>query len=489
MIYPPYHSYDEMSREFNLLPVYREIPVDMETPISVFLKVCGDQKENFLLESVEGGESLARFSFIGLNPFVKFTYRHGQGVIREGKKERVVKGAPLQILKGIMESYKAPQLTDLPRFYGGAVGYLGYDLVHYTEELPYLAQDDLQIPDCSFLIAEVVLIFDHVRHTLKIVVNTRPGANPAAAYRRAEQQINKVVSKLKKRVAFSQPVTVTVDNPAFNSNLSREEYKAMVEKAKTYIRSGDIFQVVLSQRFSLPLNRPPFEIYRSLRSVNPAPYLYYLNFSDMVIVGSSPEMLVRVEDGNAETRPIAGTRPRGRNLVEDREYELELLADNKEKAEHLMLVDLGRNDLGRVCQYGSIRLNRFMEVERYSQVMHLVSEVRGHLEANKNTYDALEACFPAGTLSGAPKIRAMEIIEELEPARRGVYGGAIGYFGFTGNLDTCITIRTVLIKDNQAYVQAGAGIVADSDPEREYQETYNKAKALLKILQPQEETA
>lgn len=490
-VFPILQEYKEMTREFNLIPVYHEIPVDMETPISIFLKVCEGRKNNFLLESVEGGESLARYSFIGLDPFLKFSYSQGKGSIVEGEQTTVIEGPPLGLLKEIIQRYHAPQLENLPRFYGGAVGYFGYDLVRYVEELPYLAQDDLDVPDCFFLLTETVLIFDHVRHSLKVVINTRPDSdNYAEKYQEALDKIKEVIRLLAARLPFSRPQTEQKPElPGFKSNMTKEEFTQKVLRAKEYIRQGDIFQVVLSQRFALPVIREPFAIYRSLRTINPAPYLYFLNFEDNTIIGSSPEMLIRVEDGLLETRPIAGTRPRGSNLVQDREYELELLADTKEKAEHLMLVDLGRNDVGRVAQPGTVKLTSFMEVERYSHVMHLVSIVQGSLRAERNAFDALEACFPAGTVSGAPKVRAMEIIEELEPTRRAVYAGAIGYFGFTGNLDTCITIRTIMIKGNTAYVQAGAGIVADSDPEREYQETINKAMALLKILQLQEEPA
>lgn len=488
-VFPMLQEYQEMTGEFNLIPVYYEIPVDMETPISIFLKVCEGRNNNFLLESVEGGESLARYSFIGLDPFLKYYFSQGQGTIVEGEQTTVIEGRPLELLKDILQRYHAPQVENLPRFYGGAVGYFGYDLVSYVEELPYLAQDDLAVPDCLFLLTEQVLIFDHVRHSLKIVINTRPNANDyAEKYHQAQDKIEAVIGQLAARLPFSQPqIELNPELPSFKSNMTKQEFTQKVLRAKEYIRQGDVFQVVLSQRFALPVKREPFAIYRSLRTLNPAPYLYFLNFEDNTIIGSSPEMLIRVEDGMLETRPIAGTRPRGSNLVQDREYELELMADTKEKAEHLMLVDLSRNDVGRVAQPGTVKLTSFMEVERYSHVMHLVSIVQGRLKAARNAFDALEACFPAGTVSGAPKVRAMEIIEELESTRRAVYAGAIGYFGFSGNLDTCITIRTILIKGDTAYVQAGAGIVADSDPEREYQETINKAMVLLKILQLEEE--
>ncbi len=482
MFYPGLDEYLEMDKNHNLIPVYTELFVDMDTPISIFKKVCREQY-TYLLESVEGGENLARYSFIGLEPFVRYQCRNGAGVIQDGSGQKEVEGDPLDVLREIMDRYQAPKIEGLPRFYGGAVGYFGYDLVRYVEELPDKTLDDLNLPDCHFILTRLVLIFDHVKHKVKIVVNTQPGNDPAAAYHRAVNRINAV-----KKMINEPSAVVNGTNKAsavttkIVSNMTREEFITKVEKAKEYIKAGDIFQVVLSQRLTLPLQGEPFDIYRNLRTVNPAPYLYYLNFGGTVIIGSSPEMLVRVEDGHVQTCPIAGTRPRGRTRTEDAALEKELLADKKEKAEHVMLVDLGRNDLGRVCDYGSISVNGFMEVERYSHVMHIVSNVVGSLRPGKPVFDALKACFPAGTVSGAPKVRAMEIIDELEPTRRGVYAGAIGYFGFTGNMDTCITIRTILVHDGMTYVQAGAGIVADSDPGREYDETINKAKALLETL-------
>lgn len=480
MFYPSQAEYLEKSTEYNLIPVYTDLLVDMETPISIFKKVC---RENytFLLESVEGGENLARYSFIGLEPFLTYRCKNGAGIIEDSTGLKDITGDPLLTLQSIMERYSAPKTDGLPRFYGGAVGYFGYDLVRYLENLPEETDDDLNLPDCHFILTRLVLIFDHVKHKVKIVVNTEPGKDPAAAYQSALARINAL------RKIISEPASTGVPErkgvqAGFASNMTKDEFMKKVERAREYIRAGDIFQVVLSQRLKMPLTGEPFEIYRNLRTVNPAPYLYYLNFGGTVIIGSSPEMLIRVEDGIVQTCPIAGTRPRGRSRAEDAALEKELLADEKEKAEHVMLVDLGRNDLGRVCDYGSIKINSFMETEHYSHVMHIVSSVTGHLRPGCTSYDALRACFPAGTVSGAPKVRAMEIIEELEPTRRGIYAGAIGYFGFTGNMDTCITIRTILVHDGMTYVQAGAGIVADSDPGREYDETINKAGALLETL-------
>lgn len=481
MLKPNFSQYEELSKKYNLVPVYREIFVDMETPISVYKKVC--QGENtYLLESVEGGENLARYSFIGFEPYIIYQCKNGQGIIREGDRETPVNLEPLKVMEDIMQKFAAPQIEGLPRFYGGAVGYFGYDMVRYIEDLPKVTADDLNLPDCFFLITKTVLIFDHVKHTLKIVVNTRPGEKVQSAYNQAVAQIEKTIHLITKGQATGRgkPQLTCHD---LKPNMTKEEYMQKVEQAKKYIRAGDIFQVVPSQRFSATFEGDPFDIYRILRNVNPAPYLYYLNFGGTLLIGSSPEMLVRYEDGVVTTRPIAGTRPRGKDDKSDQALEKELLADEKEKAEHVMLVDLGRNDLGRISKYGTVKVTEFMGIEKYSHVMHIVSNIQGELKDKANAFDLLRATFPAGTLSGAPKIRAMEIIEELEPTRRGVYGGAIGYFGFTGNVDTCIIIRTILVQDKKIYIQVGAGIVADSDPETEYHETLNKARALMNTLQ------
>ncbi|RJQ25298.1 MAG: anthranilate synthase component I [Peptococcaceae bacterium] len=487
-------EYLGFSKEYNLIPVWRELLVDLETPITIFKKVSPTGPA-YLLESVEGGENLARYSFIGLDPFMVYRCRGEDGLLADGKGVREAGGSPLAVLKGLLERYRVPQLSELPRFYGGAVGYLGYDLVRLIEKLPDAAEDDLRLPDCLFVFAGTVLIFDHVRHTLKIVRNSLVDGDPGAAYDRAETVIEEITAALRRDLpGEKKSFKVAADVGLPEANMAREDFTGMVERAKEYIRAGDILQVVLSQRFRVPFKGDCFRVYRNLRAINPSPYLYYLDFRGTfpglgegpVIIGSSPEMLVRVEGDLAQTCPIAGTRPRGGNPEEDRALACELLADEKERAEHLMLVDLGRNDLGRVCTAGSVQVTRFMEVERYSHVMHLVSAVQGRLEPGRASFDALRACFPAGTVSGAPKVRAMEIIDEMEPTRRGIYAGAIGYLGFGGNMDTAITIRTVLLHEGYAYVQAGAGIVADSDPQREYQETVNKARALLNTLQGEE---
>lgn len=476
-------EYLDLSRNYNLIPVGRKINADMDTPISIYKKIA-PKGPAYLLESVEGGENLARYSFIGFDPFLVFTSRGEESQITGGGRQKTVPGSPLENLERVVSGFNVHLAPGLPRFFGGAVGYIGYDAVRFIErvEIPQRGAPDL--PDCNFIFAGTVLVFDHVRRTLTIVINSLPGDNPEEAYDEAEGRIDTVISAVKSGVPTEDKDhgLPSVHGP-LEANINREEYIAKVLQAKEYIKAGDILQVVLSRRLRVPFRGEPFNAYRKLRALNPSPYLYYLDFGEVKVVGSSPEMLVRVEGGTAETCPIAGTRPRGADLAEDEALASELLGDTKERAEHLMLVDLGRNDLGKVCEAGSVKLTRFMEVEKFSHVMHLVSNVRGRLAPGKNCFDALKACFPAGTVTGAPKVRAMEIIGELEPDGRGIYAGAIGYFGFSGNLDTAITIRTVVIHEGNAYVQAGAGIVADSDPEREYEETLNKARALLKTLE------
>jgi len=492
MYSPSLREYLELSKRFNLIPVSGEYLADTQTPITVFWQVSGG-RPGFLLESAEGGEKTARYSFLGVDPFLVYTHRGKTGrVLERGGAVREVAGNPLAVLKSLVSSFRAPEL-DLPRFFGGAAGYFGYDLVRWLEKLPSKSKDDLDLNDCSFLFCGTVLIFDHVRHTLRVVVNSFPGDSPAAAHTGAIKKIEAILDVLNGPEQRNLPALNGGANgrperprdPVFvpeGSNFPREGFLDAVKKAKEYIRRGDLLQVVLSQRFARPFAGDPFSVYRRLRAVNPSPYLYFLNFGELTVAGSSPEMLVRVEKENVETRPIAGTRPRGGTPPEDERLARELRNDPKERAEHVMLVDLGRNDLGRFCAPGSVEVPQFMAVEKYSHVMHLVSSVRGRLAPGKTAFDAFAACFPAGTVSGAPKVRAMEIIEELEPVRRGPYAGAVGYVGFNGNLDTAITIRTVLFFRGNAYVQAGAGIVADSDPAKEYAETVKKAQALLETL-------
>lgn len=480
MLYPSREEYLRLSKDYSVVPVFWEVAADLETPIAAFKKVAAGPA--YLLESVSGGEFLGRYSFIGLEPFLIFRAKGNCGRISGEGPEQHFTGSPLKALAALLAALRGPHLPCLPRFYGGGVGYFGYDLVRHLERLPVQAVDDLELDDCHLIFTRVVLIFDHVKHRLTVVVNTRPGDNPERSYREAEEKIGAVLAALSRPVELAREINLSVTPARVVANMEKEEFLTAVRRAKEYIRAGDILQVVLSQRFARDFSGDPLQVYRRLRMINPSPYLFYLDLGDPVIVGSSPEMLIRVEEGVVQTRPIAGTRPRGENAAADEALAVELLNDPKERAEHVMLVDLSRNDLGRVCLPGTVRVPEFMVIEKYSHVMHIVSAVEGRLAPEYSALDALAASFPAGTVSGAPKVRAMEIIEELEPVRRGIYAGAIGYLSFTGNLDTCIAIRTIVICKGKAYVQAGAGIVADSDPEREYAETLNKAQALLTTL-------
>lgn len=494
LYYPQEEEFKKLSKKGNLIPVYREILADMETPVSAFKKL--DEGEfSYLLESVERGERLGRYSFLG----------SGSGIIfkSKGKKIHIIENGknialtcqkdPLHNLKKIIGRFKVVNLPGLPRFSGGAVGYLGYDMIRFWEKIPPLNKDDLGFPDSLFMLSDTLLIFDHIDHKIKIVSHAfLDGKEPThLTYKKTRQRIEEVVARLRNPLpsgsSTSLKYTQRKKKTDIQSNLTRQLFMEGVKKAKKYIKRGDAFQVVLSQRLKRKVNTSPFDIYRCLRSLNPSPYMYYLKCGDFQIIGSSPEILVRKEKNEVILRPIAGTRPRGRNEAEDERLAQELLADPKERAEHIMLVDLGRNDLGRVCESGTVKVTELLGIEKYSHVMHLVSHVEGKLRKEMDQYDLLRASFPAGTVSGAPKIRAMEIIEEIEPCRRGPYAGALGYFSFTGNLDTCIIIRTILIKDGFAYVQAGAGIVADSNPQSEYQETLNKAQALIRAIELAEE--
>ncbi|AWB45007.1 anthranilate synthase component I [Paenibacillus sp. CAA11] len=483
-----------MAKDYNLIPIARPIMADMETPIRVFQRFAAKQRA-FLLESVEGGVQWARYSFIGTDPFLLISAKNGRVVLEQGGEERQLGGNPIEELKAVLRQYRSPKVPELPPFTGGAIGYFGYDLLQYYEKLPAHALDDLQMDDIKFMFCDQVIVFDHVKQRILLVSNVHiaPGATDEeirAAYDAAVSRLNHAAGMLAEEHSgepFSALVFPTdVELGPIASNLTKQQYMANVDQAKEYIRSGDIFQVVLSQRFHIETEVSPLQVYRVLRTMNPSPYMYYLKMDDEVIVGTSPEALVKVENGRIETRPIAGTRPRGATEEEDRRLEEELLQDEKERAEHLMLVDLGRNDLGRVAEFGTVKCEQFMEIERYSHVMHIVSAVAGRLRQDKDFFDAFLSCLPAGTVSGAPKLRAMQIIAELEQEARGPYAGAIGYLGFSGNMDSCITIRTILFKQGKAYVQAGAGIVWDSEPEKEYEETVNKAKALLKAIRTAE---
>jgi len=483
MYQPSLTEFKERCTRGNLVPVYREILADLETPVSAFLKI-GHGKYSYLLESVEGGERIAQYSFLGVDPSVIFRSKGARVEIsRDGDTCSFDSTDPFDSLRELMDSYKLVPDPELPRFHGGAVGYVGYDMVRFIEKLPDTTPDDLGLPDCQFMVTDTILIFDHVNHKIKVVTNAVVSGPPEEAYQRAIEKIDALVDLLKQPVPEPAPAAGTAEPQDFRSNFSREAFEEAVGRAKEYIRAGDIFQVVLSQRFSRETVADPVDIYRALRSINPSPYMFYVRMDDLYLVGSSPEILVRVEDDLMQVRPIAGTRPRGATIEEDQQLERDLLADEKELAEHIMLVDLGRNDVGRACEPGSVRPVELMTIERYSHVMHIASHIEGRLRAGEDAYGALRAGFPAGTLSGAPKIRAMEIIEEFEPVKRGIYGGALGYFSFTGNLDTCIIIRTLVIKGRTAYMQAGAGIVADSQPAREYDETVSKARALFRAVE------
>jgi len=482
-----------------LVPVYRELPADLETPVSVYLKLCG-QGASFLLESVEKAEQIGRYSFLGINPRRQIRSRGDEVTIVDNghtESRRLVEGQdPLHVVANEVARYQpvAPLhkiVTGLPRFYGGAVGYMGYDLVRFFERLPDTSIDQRGLPDLHLLLTDTLVAFDHVQHRVLLFANAHvpEGTDLDAAYDDAVARLDALEERVRAPLP-PQPTPPGQSGGEPTPNMPREQYEAAVRQAKEYIAAGDIFQTVLSQRLTRPTQADPFTIYRALRRVNPSPYMFFLDLGGdppFYMIGSSPEVLVRSQGRTAEVRPLAGTRPRGKTEEEDRALEAELLADPKERAEHVMLVDLGRNDLGRVCEYGTVHVPELLATERYSHVMHIVSHVAGQLREDVDVYDLLRATFPAGTVSGAPKVRAMEIIEELEGLRRGPYAGAVGYFGFNGNMDTCITIRTIVMQGDVAYLQAGAGIVADSDPAREWEETLHKAGALGRAIEMAEQ--
>jgi anthranilate synthase component 1 len=472
-----------LSQQGNLLPVWRELPADLETPVSVYLKLRG-AGPSVLLESVERGEQLGRYSFLVVDPAAVLTIRDGRAFLQRGDEtsELAGDGDPLQAAQHLLSSYRPVPVEGLAGFTGGLVGYLGYELVRFFERVPLASGAGLGAPDAVLLLVDTALIFDHVTHRLQVVANAHLDGDAAAAYEDAIDRIEGIVARLRQPLANPPAQAFEVDQ-AWSSNVGQADFEAAVRQAKGLITAGDIFQVVLSQRISRRTPVDPFSVYRALRMLNPSPYMFYLELPEgLRLVGSSPEMLVRLEGRRAETRPIAGTRRRGADPKEDAVLADELLADPKERAEHVMLVDLGRNDLGRVCRYGTVHVPEMMAVERYSHVMHIVSGVEGELRPELGAFDLLRAAFPAGTVSGAPKVRAMEIIADLEPDRRGPYAGAVGHFGYSGDMDTCITIRTIVMQAGTAHVQAGAGIVADSDPTREYQETLHKARALAEAV-------
>jgi anthranilate synthase component I len=476
-----------MFADGDLVPIYRTLLADLETPVSVYLKLTQAGQVAFMLESVEGGEQVGRYSFLGVNPRGTVLVRDGQATITldgDTTTRPLADGEdPLHIVKATFGKHQPVIPPGLPRFIGGAVGYISYDVVRYFEKLPATAQKSVDVPEAAFMLPDTLVIFDHAKHQLTVMAHAYRTDNPDTAYDHALTRIDALIDVLRQPLP-SVPSAPTYLGDTPTSNMSQADYEAAVRAAKDYITAGDAFQIVLSQRFSRQTSAPPIAIYRALRATNPSPYMFFLNFGqDFVLMGASPEMMVRLEDGIAETHPIAGTRKRGDTPEQDDALADELLADEKERAEHVMLVDLGRNDLGRVCQYGTVRVPDMMFVERYSHVMHIVSRVQGQLREDMDAFDLLRATFPAGTLSGAPKVRAMEIIEELEGQQRATYGGAVGYFSYDGSMDTCITIRSIIMQGNTVHVQAGAGIVADSDPTREYEECHNKARALSAAIE------
>jgi len=472
MYYPTLAEVKKHKKDGNRVPIYREIVADLETPVSAFLKV-NRGGYSFLLESVEGGQRLARYSFIGTEPY--------KVIVTRGED----RADPLPLIADELNKYKIVPVSGLPRFCGGAVGYLAYETVSRFEELSSPDSDPLGLPESLFMFVDTMLVFDHVTHKIKVLSHVYLDGDIDKAYQEAVARIDSLVERLKQPLETkrqARPAAHPGSNGRLASNFTREDFEASVLKVKRYITAGEAIQVVLSQRLARPTEVAPFEIYRALRTINPSPYMFFLDFIDFHIIGASPEILVRVEDGMVMTRPLAGTRPRGKSPDEDLMLEKELRGDEKECAEHIMLVDLGRNDIGRVSEPGTVKVSDLMEVERYSHVMHLVTHVQGKLRRDMTAFDALRACFPAGTVSGAPKIRAMEIIAEFEPEQRGPYAGAVGYFSFSGNMDMAIAIRTMVMSKGIAYIQAGGGIVYDSVPEREYEETMNKARALLKAV-------
>jgi anthranilate synthase component 1 len=469
MYSPTLEEVKKLKKQGNLVPVYREIKADLETPVSAYLKIAHGSY-SFLLESVEGGERLARYSFLGTEP---------ARIISTDNRNSV---DPLLLVEKEFQQYRTVPTEGLPRFHGGMVGYLSYEVARYFEELPTLVYDPIGLPESKLMLADTLLIFDHLTHKIKVVSHARLDGDIEKSYGEATQKIDRLAERLDKPVPVQESASLSAAESEISSNLTQAQYEAIVTRMKKYIYDGDIIQGVPSLRLSRRTRASPFAIYRALRSINPSPYMYFLHMDDFHIVGASPELLVRVEDGIVSNHPIAGTRPRGKDNKADKALEKELKTDEKERAEHLMLVDLARNDVGRISEPGSVEVTQFMDVERYSHVMHLVSHVQGKLRKGLTQFDALRACFPAGTVSGAPKIRAMEIIAELEREKRGPYAGAVGYFDFSGNIDTAIAIRTIIIKDSVAYVQAGAGIVADSVPAKEYQECLNKMQAMLTAI-------
>lgn len=484
MFFPTRDTFYTLADKGNLIPVYREIMADMDTPVTAFRKL-DDGRFSYLLESIEGGEKWGRYSFLGSSPSLIVRSKGNVVEIIENNVTTAITAAdPLACIRDLLARFSPVEVEGLPRFFGGAVGYLGYDMVRHFEYLPTDKPALIDAYDSYFLITDTIVIFDNMRQKIKVVSNAHlnGGITPEQAYDEATKKIDAIVQQLRAPLPTGEKKT-DGRKIEMTSNMTRENYMAAVERAKEYVRAGDIIQVVPSQRFSGELSADPFDIYRVMRTLNPSPYMFFLRLDDTIIVGASPEVMVRKEGTRVELRPIAGTRPRGATQAEDTRLAEELLGDPKERAEHVMLVDLGRNDLGRVCATGTVTVTELMVIERYSHVMHIVSNVQGELEGNRDAFDLVRATFPAGTLSGAPKVRAMQIIDELEPVRREIYGGAVGYFSFSGNMDLAITIRTLVIKDGMVHLQAGGGVVADSDPAAEWQETVNKAMAARRAIE------
>jgi anthranilate synthase component 1 len=484
---PDFETFRQLAERYQLVPVYRRLVSDTLTPVTAFRKIDSGGGA-CLFESVVGGEKVGRYSFLAADPIMELSAYGTEVTVVDADGRRTFQAAdPLQELRRLLYSASAARLPELPPFEGGAVGYAGYDVVRYAEHLPNAPLDDRNLPDLAFGFYDRMVVFDNVDKTMYAVVMAQIGPGGAdAAYRDACRRVDRLVDQLSARDAGLHCADIGTVGDAkieYVSNFRQEDFEAAVRRCVDYIRAGDIFQVVISQRLEVPIQSDPFEIYRTLRVVNPSPFMFFLRTGDVTLVGSSPEIMCRVVDGKVTVRPLAGTRRRGRTEEEDQLLAAELLADPKERAEHVMLVDLGRNDVGRVARYGSVQLSDVMVIERYSHVMHITSNVTGQLQPGRDAFDALQACLPAGTVSGAPKVRAMEIIDELEPHRRGPYAGAVGHLDYHGNMDTCIALRTIVVQGDRAYVQAGAGIVADSQPQLEYQETFNKAHGLLKAIE------
>jgi anthranilate synthase component 1 len=486
MLFPDYKEFSRLARNATLVPVAKTVAADLRTPVSAFLSIAAEEPNCFLLESVEGGEKIGRYTFLGAQPYMVLQARGRQITLEQGRKKTSLEGDVFKIIDGLLHEHTPAPVPGLPPFTAGAVGFFSHDVVRQLERLPVIAKDDLQMPDCTLMFFDRLLAFDHVRHEIFIIATADVRKqSPKQAYAQAVRDIERIERQLavplpKKFLRAPKPKTGKLK---VNCSVTKKQFVRTVEKIKEYIMAGDVFQTVPSLRLELEPGVDPLNVYRALRRVNPSPYMYFLRMGEITVLGSSPEMLVRVTGKKLEYRPIAGTRKRGKDEAEDLKLEDELRHDEKERAEHVMLVDLGRNDVGRVSEFGTVKVRDLMFVERYSHVMHLVSSVEGTLREGLTPVDALAACFPAGTLTGAPKVRAMEIIEEVEPVRRGIYGGSVLYADFAGNLDSCIAIRTMLMKGKKAYVQAGAGIVADSVPESEYQECLNKTRALIRAVE------